>query len=736
MPDPILDNLNPEQLEAVTAPDGPLLIVAGAGSGKTRVITRRIAYLLRDRHYQPWQIFAATFTNKAAEEMKNRVVQLVGGRQLAHELPIATFHSLCARILRREAPALGLPNNFIICDERDQLSAVKHVMRELGIKDTEVKPSYAQEIINRCKLNMLEPEEVGQVIESRHEQTLAAIYEAYQKYIRASHALDFEDLIWMTVRLFQEHPEILERYQQRYRQVLVDEYQDINATQFLLVRLLAAGHHNIAVVGDEDQTIYSWRGADIAHLLEFEKYFPERRIIHLEQNYRSKANILRAASTLIANNRLRFNKTLRTEAPPGPPVVVLSAETEYGEAEAVAHLVAALHRHASFQYKDIAIFYRIAALSRVYEEKLRELNIPHRVVGGVRFYDRAEIKDMLAYLQVVQNPANTIALLRIINCPKRGIGDKSLERLLDEARRRGVPLYEVLREVATSGQLVSGTAATGIQRFVQSIETWREFAHNHSILELYEKIRRESEYDASLGDPAQLEVRSRLEHLDELANAITQFELSQPKATLADYLENVSLVNPTDDLRDTQNAVAMMTLHMAKGLEFRVVFIVGCSEGLLPYRRSQEEGRTEEERRLMYVGMTRARDFLVLCHCDSRAVYGERQFSPASLFLSELPTSGVLHVRAEQASFRELALLANSDGSSGEIATQGELEEAPTSSPRSQGLLGRRVRHALLGEGEIIGIEGSGRQTTYLLRLDDGQLVRLLARHAQLEVCG
>jgi len=753
--DPILSGLNPQQLEAVTAPEMPVLIVAGAGTGKTRVITRRIAYLIREHSCFPWQIFAATFTNKAAGEMKGRVCQLLP-QVPENDLHIATFHSLCARILRREINVLGFPPSFTIADERDQHSAIKHVMRELAIPDSEIKPSFAQEIINQCKIRMLEPADVGEVVQSRYEEQLATIFEAYTRYMQQSGALDFEDLILMTVKLFTEHLDVLEHYQSRYRHVMVDEFQDINHSQFALVRLLTASHHRLTVVGDEDQTIYSWRGADIRHILDFEKFYPERIVVRLEQNYRSSANILTAAGGVIAHNTERFHKTLFTDAPAGAPVLVIDAQNDREEAACVANFIREIAMRLRISFSEMAVFYRTSALSRTYEEKLRELNLPYRVVGGVRFFDRAEIKDLLAYLQLAQNPGNNLALQRIINTPRRGIGDKSVEQLLRFARQQGISLYEALQRALPEG-VIAGSAARAAATLARQIRAWHEMAHSVLPSQLFARIREEIAYDAGLGDPAQMEVRSRIENIDELYNSIVSYETETPEPTLQGYLENVSLLSPTDNL-GSEDAVALMTLHMAKGLEFRCVFIVGCNEGLLPHRRAAEEGHVEEERRLFYVGMTRARELLFLTHSYERVYYGEPRYDRPSPFVEEVPPHVVRRIEPiatdvarlvhDLAHGRVTAQPAEAASQAGGIAPAG----SPLSprQPQQAGalgsglspataaatsLLGRRVRHPFGGEGVVVDAGGTGKQRWVVVETEGGSRIKLMLRHATLEVC-
>lgn len=723
---PILQNLNPQQLEAVTAPDGPLLIIAGAGTGKTRVITRRIAHLVQRHSVRSYQVFAVTFTNKAAGEMKRRIMDLLGEVSPA-EFNIGTFHSLCARILRRESTAANLSRDFSICDEHDQISAIKHVMKHLDISDKMLKPADAQYVINQCKMRMLEPEQVGQVTTSALEDKYVEIFREYQKYMREQHALDFEDLLLCTVRLFENSPETLEHYQQRYRQVLVDEYQDTNPVQFQLVRLLAQQHRNLTVVGDEDQSIYSWRGAGISNLLDFQKYFPDARLIRLEQNYRSTANILDAADALIAHNTERIGKTLFTTGERGETLYYVVGGREQDEAYAVARTIEQLVQERGYDYRDCAVFYRISALSRVFEDALRLASIPYRVIGGIRFYERAEIKDLTSYLQVVANPGNAVSLLRIINTPKRSLGPKAVQTIVDYARRNNVSEFEATKRVADEG-LVGRAAANQMTGFAQLIHRWREYMQQNSAADLLKKILEDTKYIESLGDPQAMEVRSRTENIQELLNSMVQFQMQYPVATLQDYLENVSLISAVDELPEQESAVSLMTLHSAKGLEFKAVFIVGLEEGIFPNQRAvMEEGRLQEERRLLYVGMTRAREVLVLTRSDSRMLYGGIRFNMPSAFLRELPPDA-------------LQPLAGAQFIRGEAYPKPRPrpnEHAPaTATPRLGNTvyqLGQRVRHPILGEGIITGVSGSGNSLSLILQID-GQMHKLLARYANLEL--
>jgi DNA helicase-2/ATP-dependent DNA helicase PcrA len=724
-PDLILTGLNPPQLEAVTAPEAPVLVIAGAGSGKTRVITRRIAYLVRHLGLRPHEIFACTFTNKAADEMKRRVAELLGS-QAPHEFPIATFHSLCARILRREAALAGLPPSFTICDESDQLRAVRHVMKELGISPKEMTPGDAQSHINFAKVRMLSPDDVREITETPREHIYADIYEAYEKYLAANSALDFEDLILRVVRLFRDNPAVLDFYRHRYRHVLVDEYQDTNAVQFELVRLLAGGHRRLMVVGDEDQSIYSWRGAEISNLLDFQQHFPEARVIRLEQNYRSTGNILRAASVVIARNTERLGKTLFTEAGRGAKIHLYEGSREWDEAVAVAETIASLTRNHGFRHGDIAVFYRMAALSRIYEDRLREYGIPYKVIGGVRFYDRAEIKDLLAYLQVIHNPHNSIALLRILNVPKRGLGTRSLEAITRTARNLGVSDWQVISSGAADASLPKA-AARHLSTLAGQIHEWRDRARTAPPADLLEQVLQDTHYIDSLGDPQSLDVRSRIENIEELKSSMIQFAMENPGAGLETYLESVSLAGASDE-KAAGGQVSLMTLHSAKGLEFRAVFIVGMEDGIFPNPRAvHEEGRIEEERRLFYVGITRAREVLFLTRSKSRMLYGEPRYPDPSIFLRELPREVLTPLVPGEPEVGDAEV----------SAAAPPPHTVPAASPRvaaGRYRLGDRVRHAILGEGIITGIQGGGLDTSVLIQLDGGDVHQLLLRYAHLEV--
>lgn len=773
MTDPILDNLNPQQYAAVTAPDGPLLIVAGAGTGKTRVITRRLAHLVRDRGIRPWQMYAATFTNKAAEEMRHRVAGLAVDCNPA-DFHISTFHSMCARILRRDGSAIGLGNNFTICDDKDQQSAVKQVITRLGLTDKVLKPSDAQNVINQCKMRMLGPADVGEISESNREH-YTEIYEEYEKYLASSGAVDFEDLILKTVRLFEQNEGVLKHYQDRYRYLMVDEYQDTNKVQVELVSLLAREHRNMTVVGDEDQSIYSWRGADINNLLDFQKHFPDASVIRLEQNYRSTSNILQAADSVISNNTERLGKTLFTDGEEGAPVYMLVGRSDTEEAEAIVFSIEELRRRGK-SFSDMAIFYRVGSLSRVFEDALRKYQIPYRMIGGTKFYERAEIKDLVSYMQVAANPNNTIAMQRVINTPRRGLGNKTVDALATFASRRRISMFEAMGRAA-SGEAV-GIPKGAIQKLANlksQIEIWQEFAKHNRPSEILDCILEDTAYVASLGDPHSLEVISRKDNIDELRTSMIQQEEAKQDLTLSAYLENVSLVSVTDELDPNDDAVSLMTLHAAKGLEYKVVFMGGVEESIFPNHRSaMERGNYEEERRLFYVGITRAREILVLSRATQRYYFSEMRYNNESRFIHELSEEVLRPLHPFNPEFHEsvadapqdigLSYPAASEAAAGRgFGGGGQYQpssyggrssysqqrqsrtpfgagppaprnNAPPAATRGRSIpLGSRVRHALLGEGIIAGVSGSGNNLQYVIQMDDGTEHHLLAQYARLE---
>ncbi|MEN6626515.1 MAG: UvrD-helicase domain-containing protein [Candidatus Sumerlaeia bacterium] len=742
MPDfqQLIDSLNPAQREAVTTADGPLLVIAGAGSGKTRVITHRIAWLIRQCNIEPWRIFAATFTNKAAEEMRSRVARLVPGSEVAR-LSISTFHSLCVGILRREAQHAGLSPRFTICDDTDQLALIKDCLRARGFAPKSVSPEQIRNYIATAKIQMLEPAEAARDLQCEVGPVAADIYDQYQKRLLAGDAVDFDDLILHVVRIFQRVPEVLEHYQHRWRYVLVDEYQDTNRVQFEFVKLLAAAHGNLCVVGDEDQSIYSWRGAEIENLLKFPDIFPGTRIVRLEQNYRSTETILRAAAAVIANNRQRLGKDLRSERGMGERITMIAGFNEREEAALVVQAIQWLTRVRGIELSEIAVFYRVNALSRVVEDQLRQAGINYRVIGGIKFYDRAEVKDLLAYLRLVVNPRDGVALARVINKPARGIGDKSINALFQDAAAKNISLYDALvaHKDDKSGAL-SGKARVGANALITQLAQWTEYADNHAPHETLDRILRDTGYEESLGAESDIEAITRRENVAELISALEQFIEEKPDAALADFLERVALVSAQDEMTEGE-AVSMMTMHCAKGLEFKAVFIIGMEDPIFPSQRAvEEQGNFEEERRLFYVGITRARDMLFLSRADSRTLHGRPCYNTPSLFLREVPSE---LMRTLDDARREWGERARERAERPERPTMRESRPAPEPEiierPSGGGgkfSLGQRVTHERLGEGEIIGIRGEGDQRKISVKFDAGLEMEILERYGNIQPVG
>ncbi len=632
----LLDDLNKEQREAVEYCDGPLLVIAGAGSGKTRVITYKIAYLIRELGIAPRRIFAATFTNKAAGEMKHRVTQLLG-IPLDTPMNVATFHSLAASILRREAEHVGISRNFIICDEKDQRALVKACLKELEVPDKLLKASQAQNLINQVKIRMLDPQEIAEGTTDKNISHLfPTLFELYHRRLRENDALDFEDLIGELTRLLRNNEDKRSYYQELFQYILVDEFQDTNYSQYELVKLLVGAHQHICVVGDEDQSIYSWRGAELDNLLYFADDFPSVVTVKLEQNYRSTGNILESASTVISKNQYRLGKWLWTEESDGEPLYIMEAANEIDEARRVAKQIFRLHRLENVALKDIAVFYRQTSLSRLIEDQLRNENIPYRVIGGIRFYDRAEIKDLISYLRVVANPHNTLSMQRIINRPTRGIGQKTLNTLLQWSLDNGTSLYEAMIE-SLDNSLLSSRATNCVSEFLALLHGWRRYAEHAATDEILERILDDTEYIDSLGHPQNIETLSKRDNIQELVAAVREYLEENPGTDLEGYLQAVALSTYADDMVD-EDVVSLMTIHCAKGLEFPVVFVVGMDEPIFPSHRTLEEtGEVEEERRLFYVALTRCKRVLFLSRANIRRIWGKKQFLVPSRFLRELP---------------------------------------------------------------------------------------------------
>ena len=636
----IYDKLNEPQREAVYHTDGPLLILAGAGSGKTRVLTHRIAYLIGERGVNPWNILAITFTNKAAEEMRQRVDNLVGFG--AESVWVSTFHSACVRILRRFIDRLGYENHFTIYDTDDQKTLIKEVCRKVDVDTKVFKERSLLSAISSAKNEMILPDEFelnagGDFAKMK----IAKVYREYEAQMRANNALDFDDLLVKTVQLLQTQPDVLESYQERFRYIMVDEYQDTNTVQFQLVSLLAGKYKNLCVVGDDDQSIYKFRGANIRNILDFEHEFPDAKVIKLEQNYRSTGNILNAANSVIANNRGRKEKSLWTENGEGELIRLRQFDTAFDEADFIGEDIKSAVRQGG-SYNDSAVLYRTNAQSRLLEEKFIAMNIPYKIVGGVNFYARREIKDLLAYLKTIDNGRDDVAVRRIINVPKRGIGLTTINRIQESATERGIGFYEALLAPGLIAGV--GRSATKLDSFAALIEYFKTLAEEMNITDLLQEVIEKTGYVESLENEDKEEAKTRKENIDELISKAATYEEScqdkDEKATLSGFLEEVALVADIDSLDEDQEYVVLMTLHSAKGLEFPRVYLAGMEDGLFPGYMSINAGdreELEEERRLCYVGITRAEQELTLTSARRRMVHGETQYNPMSRFVKEIP---------------------------------------------------------------------------------------------------
>lgn len=626
--------LNEEQFQACTTTEGPLLILAGAGSGKTRAITHRIAYMIGERGIAPWSILAITFTNKAAGEMKERVRDLVGDQ--AENMWISTFHSSCVRILRRNIEELGYSKAFTIYDTYDQKALIRQCMAELSINSKEFTEKDFLSAISSAKDSLIDEERYFELNHSNFRRgKIAQVYQLYQQRLRKNMALDFDDIIMLTVRLFREHPDVLEFYQRKFRYILVDEYQDTNKAQYELIYLLAKEHRNICVVGDDDQSIYQFRGADLRNILEFESDYPDATVIKLEENYRSTGTILQAANEVIRNNFSRKEKTMRTRNEQGEKIRVYRAFSDSDEGAFVSKEVERLVRDGR-NYHELAILYRTNAQSRIFEESFMRHSIPYRIIGGLKFYDRKEIKDIMAYLRLINNPFDEVSLRRIINVPKRAIGDTTLGKLTDFARERGENVFDVLMDLEDYS-LLSGRALQSVLGFRNLINDLMALSVELSVQDLIQELLDRTGYMKDYETSKNPEDASRVENIQELINAAADYDF-QEEASLPGFLENVALISDIDRFDDTADAVVMMTVHSAKGLEFPVVFMVGMENGLFPGQISFDNpSEMEESRRLAYVGITRARELLYMTHAEMRMVYGRSMMYPPSEFLTDIP---------------------------------------------------------------------------------------------------
>src|ERR671914_1701704 len=687
-PETYLADLNAAQREAVLHTEGPLLVVAGAGSGKTRVLTYRVAHLISAVGVQPNEILAITFTNKAAGEMRERLETLLP--EVARRIWILTFHAACGRILRREAPRLGYRTNFTIYDQADQVRLVKQCLEELERDPKRFPAKGIHEHISSAKNQLISPADYRERVDSFYDQTVADVYDLYQRRMFASNAVDFDDMLMLTVDVLDRFPEARERWQKAFRYVLVDEYQDTNHAQYRLLQLLAQKHRNVCVVGDPDQSIYAFRGADIRNILEFERDFGDTTTIPLEQNYRSTNTILRVANNVIAQNRERKPKNLWSDLGDGDPVRVLEVEDEHAEARFVAAEIAGLVDEG-VNGSEIAVFYRTNAQSRVLEDVLVRSEIPYQVIGGPRFYERAEVKDLIAYLQVIDNPHDAVSLQRIANRPRRGIGDASLARLQTYADGHGFSLWEALEfpEEAGLGP-AQARSVTALRNLLLSLQAG---ALDMSVDHIVERTLERSGYLESLEAERTIEAQGRIENLQELVGVAQEYQAAAETPSLSTFLQEISLFSDQDSLRDQESLVTLMTLHNAKGLEFRAVFMIGMEEGVFPHSRSLEENSLEEERRLCYVGVTRAKEWLALTHASARALFGNRNYNLPSRFLDEMPQEEIHRERLRPSSW---------SGYGAPVARVQPRGDAPQLST------GDSVRHGTLGEGIVTAVEPGG----------------------------
>jgi DNA helicase-2/ATP-dependent DNA helicase PcrA len=713
----LLNDLNPVQQKAVLETEGPLLVFAGAGSGKTRVLTYRIAYLIQEKGVQPWNIFAVTFTNKAADEMRERVEKLLG--RSAKGTWISTFHSACARILRQHIEYLGFQRNFVIYDDQDQERHLKTIMKELNLDFKMFPPRAIQSGLEQLKNEGVTPDQYSPNPYNIFQKRLAVVYQRYQQDLQRNNALDFGDLLTFVTILFRRFPEVLRSFQDLCHYVMVDEFQDTNLIQYQLIKHLVVTHRNICVVGDDDQSIYRWRGAEVGNILNFEKDFPEAKVLTLEQNYRSTQNILQAANHVVRKNRYRKEKILWTENPEGELLTFYVAEDEMDEARFVVQkIIEDISTGKSVQrYRDMAVFYRINAQSRAMEDELVKNKIPYTVVGGMKFYERKEIKDVLAYLKLINNPFDGLSLRRVINVPSRGIGEKTIEKIEAFAKEKRISLYEGLKQAIGEDWLTPAFKAK-MKEFIQMIEEFRRGVESIPLSQLTLALLAKTEYLQRLKEERTDEAFSKIENIDELVNVMMGLEQGEERVSLETFLDKVSLVTDVDLYEDKGNRVSLMTLHCAKGLEFPMVFIVGIEEGLLPhYRRGEEIEDMEEERRLFYVGMTRAKERLFLSRAEKRSTFGVGRANLPSRFLDELP---VEMIQLEEKRRRMESLFSQEIPWKDDVQQTGGMMEdlsQESSNPEGEGIvlspegffplkIGMRVRHSKFGVGKVRSVEG------------------------------
>ncbi|OIJ18654.1 ATP-dependent DNA helicase PcrA [Anaerobacillus alkalidiazotrophicus] len=711
----MLDGLNKEQRQAVKHTDGALLIMAGAGSGKTRVLTNRIAYLIGEKEVAPWSILAITFTNKAAKEMKERVRKIIG--PMAEDIWISTFHSMCVRILRRDIDRIGLKRNFTILDPGDQLSVIKQILKQKNIDSKKFEPKSLLGSISSAKNELKTVKDYAKIAKGPYETTVSEVYEAYQKELRKNHALDFDDLIMTTIQLFKQVPEVLEFYQRKFQYIHVDEYQDTNRAQYMLVRMIAERFKNICVVGDSDQSIYRWRGADITNILSFETDYPSSTTIMLEQNYRSTKTILKAANEVINNNLNRKPKNLWTENQQGENIACFVGDNEHDEAYFIVGKIKELMNQHDYKLSDMAILYRTNAQSRVIEELLVKSNINYNIVGGTKFYDRKEIKDVLAYLRVVANPDDDISLRRIINVPKRGIGAATIDKIADFAASQGISIFQALHEVEQLG--LSKGATNKLALFIDQMRGWVELEEYLSVTELVEELLEKTGYREMLKNEKTIEAQSRLENIDEFLSVTTEFEKRNDDKSLVAFLTDLALIADIDKVDEEEedqkdsDRVLLMTLHSAKGLEFPVVFLIGMEEGVFPHSRSLfEEEEMEEERRLAYVGITRAEQRLYLSCAKMRTLFGRTNTNPQSRFINEIPSEMLESLNEKEEPARAKTSRSIGGGFASpqrpRMSTISKPQMTTTGGDQFTWSVGDKAEHKKWGVGTVVSMKGSG----------------------------
>lgn len=738
----LIQGMNPRQKEAVLHTEGPLLVMAGAGSGKTRVLTHRIAYLIEEKDVNPWNILAITFTNKAAKEMRARVGKLleVGG----NDVWVSTFHSMCVRILRREVDHIGYNRNFTIIDTSEQRTLMKRILNELNIDAKKYDPRSILGTISNAKNELQTPEKVEELQGTPYEEVVAKCYKMYQKELRNNQCMDFDDLIMNTIRLFNEHPDSLNYYQNKFHYIHVDEYQDTNHAQYTLVNMLAARFKNLCVVGDADQSIYGWRGADMQNILDFEKDYPNASVIMLEQNYRSTKKILDAANNVIKNNRNRHDKQLWTENTDGEKIVYYRGDNERDETQFIVGQIQKEIREKDRIYGDFSVLYRTNAQSRVMEEMLLKSNIPYTMVGGHKFYDRKEIKDILAYLSLISNPDDSISFTRIVNEPKRGIGKSSIDKLRSFAEIHNWSLLEAAQNVELAN--ISGKAGKELGNFGSMIQGLIGMVKYLSITDLVKEILERSGYTDELKRQANLEAQARLENLDEFLTVTQEFDKrfarenagdeSADETKLSDFLSDLALVSDLDNLEESTSQVTLMTLHAAKGLEFPVVFLIGLEEGVFPLSRAMlEESELEEERRLAYVGITRAEETLFITNAFSRTLYGKTQYNRPSRFLEEIDEElldlqgSIASPKAPSRTFEPKVF----KPAYAQPTKQPVTDKVASGGESMAWQAGDKVRHKAWGTGTVVRVGGTAKDLELDVAFPEKGIKRLLAAFAPIE---